>query len=282
MSSLAPAPPPFVFTLIPAAEAFHNEYELAIAPACRAAGAYVERTHGRIAPDDLLQQVQNLIAKADLVIAEMTSRNESVFYEAGYAHALGKSVILLTENAEDIPFDLKYYPHIVHGGRLGELKPELERRVRHLLALGAPGAAPAVPIEVQVESVWLSTDAPRAVRLYVTSPTDRQPTFWVSMYHEAARTTAQPVALQIGVLAPRRFEVEASNDPNLKSIDIEEGARRMYLSAEQFTILPGSWERTVFSVFVDHPREGDAPEVFAIRIFTADGFADFPFTASNA
>jgi hypothetical protein len=42
--------------------------------------------------------------------ALMTGRNPNVFYEVGYAHALGKIVLLLTQNGDDIPFDLKHRP----------------------------------------------------------------------------------------------------------------------------------------------------------------------------
>ena len=48
----------------------------------------------------------------------MTGRNPNVFYETGYAHALGKHVILLTQEAKDIPFDLKHYQHIIYAKRI--------------------------------------------------------------------------------------------------------------------------------------------------------------------
>src|SRR5258708_24485672 len=48
MSAPEAGPPPFILTLIPAAQEFNNEYELAIVPACKAAGAYIERADGRI------------------------------------------------------------------------------------------------------------------------------------------------------------------------------------------------------------------------------------------
>ncbi len=34
----------------------------------------------------------------------------------------GKPVILITRGADDIPFDLKHYPHIVYGGSIADLK----------------------------------------------------------------------------------------------------------------------------------------------------------------
>ena len=49
------------------------------------------------------------IAQSDLVIADLTGCNPNVFYELGLAHALRRPVILLTQDIEDIPFDLQLY-----------------------------------------------------------------------------------------------------------------------------------------------------------------------------
>ena len=60
----------------------------------------------------------------------MSGRNPNVFYETGYAHALGKKVILLTQNIDDVPFDMKHYPHIIYkSDSIASLKDELQRRV---------------------------------------------------------------------------------------------------------------------------------------------------------
>jgi hypothetical protein len=52
-----------------------------------------------------------------------------VFYEVGYAHAKGKLCILLTSNADDIPFDLKHQRHIVYGNSIVSLRRELEKEL---------------------------------------------------------------------------------------------------------------------------------------------------------
>lgn len=154
-------PPPFALVILPSGGAFDDSWERAIQPACKAAGAYAERFDAQLSPESGLQRMQNLIAKADLVIADMTQRHEDIFYAAGYAHALDKQVILLTGDEEDIPFDLKHYPHIVHGGSLPD-RTELERRARHLLDAAARGDAPlATPVEISVNKVVLSPDVPR-------------------------------------------------------------------------------------------------------------------------
>jgi hypothetical protein len=122
-------PKPFVFILMPFAEEFNDVYKLGIKPACISAGAYCERVDEQIFQESILDRVYNQIAKADLIISEMTGRNPNVFYETGYAHALGKKVILLTQKSDDIPFDLQHYPHIIYSGKISLLKEELERRV---------------------------------------------------------------------------------------------------------------------------------------------------------
>ena len=59
----------------------------------------------------------------------MTGRNANVFYEVGYAHALGKRAILLTRDVDDIPFDLKHFPHIVYGKSIMGLRDDLRVRI---------------------------------------------------------------------------------------------------------------------------------------------------------
>lgn len=123
-------PKPFVFVLMPFDKAFTDVYRLGIKTACEKAGAYAERLDEQLFAESMLQRIYNQIAKADVIVADMTDRNPNVFYEVGYAHALGKVVILLTRKDEDIPFDLKHYPHIIYGGAITDLIPQLEGRVK--------------------------------------------------------------------------------------------------------------------------------------------------------
>ena len=57
----------------------------------------------------ILQDIVARIARSDLIVADLTDRNPNVFYELGLAHALQRPVILLTQDIEDVPFDLKPY-----------------------------------------------------------------------------------------------------------------------------------------------------------------------------
>ncbi|MEO9335758.1 hypothetical protein ABI260_26050 [Pseudomonas guguanensis] len=60
----------------------------------------------------IIQDVVSLIDQSAIVICDCTGKNANVFYEMGIAHALGKEVVIITQNATDIPFDIAHLRHI--------------------------------------------------------------------------------------------------------------------------------------------------------------------------
>jgi nucleoside 2-deoxyribosyltransferase len=121
---------PFVLVIMPFDPDWTDLYEYGVKFACEAAGATCARVDEQIFLESILERIYAEIERADLIVSEMTGRNPNVFYETGYAHGLAKPVILLTTSADDIPFDLRHYPHVVHERRINVLRPELEKRVR--------------------------------------------------------------------------------------------------------------------------------------------------------
>jgi nucleoside 2-deoxyribosyltransferase len=122
-------PKPFIFVLMPFDPRYQDIYKFGIKGAAEDVGAYAERVDEQMYDEGILERVFNQINKADVVVADMTGRNANVFYEVGYAHALNKVVVLLTQNADDIPFDLKHRPHIVYGGMIEKLRADLQVRL---------------------------------------------------------------------------------------------------------------------------------------------------------
>lgn len=151
-------PKPFVFVLMPFSAAFDDAYEVAIRPACDSAGAYAERVDKQIFSGSIIDRVYNQIAKADLVVADMSERNPNVFYEVGYAHALGKTTILVTRAELDIPFDLRQYPHIVYGESLSRLKSELQRRIAWYVENPSKRVTTEEELEVRVNGTRVPCD----------------------------------------------------------------------------------------------------------------------------
>jgi hypothetical protein len=111
--------------------AFNDVYQLGIKQVCESLGAYCERVDEQVFDGRILDRIYNQIAKADIVVADMTGRNPNVFYEVGYAHGLDKKrMIMLTQRSEDIPFDLKDYPHIIYERQITKLREELDKKLR--------------------------------------------------------------------------------------------------------------------------------------------------------
>lgn len=123
-------PRAFAFVLMPFGPAFEDVYKVGIKAACQQAGLYCERLDEQIFDESMLQRIYNQIHKADIIVADMSTRNPNVFYEVGYAHALGKRVVLVTDNAGDIPFDLKHYFHIEYGKSIATLVEKLVPRLK--------------------------------------------------------------------------------------------------------------------------------------------------------
>lgn len=55
----------------------------------------------------VMEDVWKLICESPVIVADLTGRNANVFYEVGLAHAIGKKVIIISQDINDIPFDLR-------------------------------------------------------------------------------------------------------------------------------------------------------------------------------
>lgn len=120
----------FAFVLMPFDSAFDDVYQIGIKEAAEQAGIRAERLDEQIFVEGMLERIYRQIDVADIVIADMSHKNPNVFYEVGYAHAKDKLVILQTEDAKDIPFDLKHKRHIVYGDSLAYLRSELVKNLK--------------------------------------------------------------------------------------------------------------------------------------------------------
>lgn len=253
---------------------FKDLYELGIKSACSDAGAYCERVDEQIYDESILQRVYNQIAKADLIVAEMTGRNPNVFYEVGYAHALGKRVILLTEKVEDIPFDLQHYPHIVHGKRIVDLKPELSKRVRwcienpqgrsQMLSPTLECFVNKIPI---VGNPLVEEDSAQNLEVNITNSVSR---------------AIETVDFQVGLFVPKAllmlgcYHDRRGTDQIMFQGFHDAADRSLNLMQEGFQLLPGAWIK-FFVLLTRNKGSSPSEHAFVIRIFTPSGFLDFPF-----
>jgi hypothetical protein len=101
----ATANQPRAFVAIEYGEPFDTFYREVIEP--QAKKYYdVVRIDEKSEPGVIFQDMQREISQSDIVIAEITPANPNVFYELGYAQALGKPTILLAQRGGKLPFDI--------------------------------------------------------------------------------------------------------------------------------------------------------------------------------
>ncbi len=86
----------------------------------------------------VINDIVSLIARSRVVICDCTRRNPNVFYEAGIAHAIGKEVVLITQNRNDIPFNLRHLRYVEYLNNVEGLKKlgdEVKNRLNTILRL---------------------------------------------------------------------------------------------------------------------------------------------------
>lgn len=132
-SNLAPPNQHKIFVLMPFARKFDEIYRLAIKAPLESLGFDCERADEIYFTGEVAEKIFVNIKRADFIIADVTDRNPNVFIEIGYAHALGKKIILLTQRADDIPFDLHTQKHIIYGKNKLKLKEELMKTIQVII-----------------------------------------------------------------------------------------------------------------------------------------------------
>ena len=78
---------------------------------------------------NILKDIVVGIYSADVVIADLTGLNPNVFYELGLAHAMDKKVIIITQDVDELPFDIKSYranQYSLHFNKIPQLYTKLE------------------------------------------------------------------------------------------------------------------------------------------------------------
>jgi hypothetical protein len=260
---------------------FDDVYKLGIKQSCVDAGAYCERVDEQIFDESILERIYNQISKADVVIADMTNRNPNVFYEVGYAHALGKTTILLTKNSEDIPFDLKHYPHIIYNNKISKLKDELTTRVRWCVENAhAIDTNQKVEIDVYLEDKSLSN---KNIEYIVKKDKIPTPRFTL---HNVSFTTFNPGDYRIGIITDNNY-VGLRHSRESKTIKLPDGRLIHMCPFLDDVLYPNSY--TNFDILLEpkvlkytEERVNRRPEIvycddqeITIRVFTPNGTRDF-------
>jgi hypothetical protein len=127
---------PLCFAVMQFTEEFNVLYQDVIKPICESYGYKVVRADEFCTSGQIMDDVIQSIRSSALIVADITPDNANVFYELGFAHAIRKPTILLSDKRrERLPFDVSGLRTLFYDNTIGG-KAVVEARLRqHLDAL---------------------------------------------------------------------------------------------------------------------------------------------------
>jgi nucleoside 2-deoxyribosyltransferase len=117
--------------------AFREESEdtfTAIKEVCKERGLKWSRTDQDPTTNRVYQRIVSGIQRATFVIADVTIATLNVYYELGYAEALGKPVIVVAKDGTELPFDTRDIPTTLFRNQT-RLKATLSERIDALVGV---------------------------------------------------------------------------------------------------------------------------------------------------
>jgi hypothetical protein len=243
------------FVVMPFEPLYLAEYERVIKPALESAGLACVRGDEIYANQAIVQDIWLSIRRSRMVVAELSGRNPNVMYEIGLAHAIGKPIVFLTRNEDDVPFDLRALRYIFYDTNNpfwgDDLRTELSRLVISLLENPTMGkhlegvidettlpAAPRQPIAPASEIVapvdlsgvwyatWLSIKREREHQATMVIPTGHRAIFTASMTVTYERSGKQSIVQET---LSATFRDDSLTLRGVNYTYIEQGASRGYV-----------------------------------------------------
>ena len=108
----------------------------AIKDVCEKRGLEWNRTDQDPATDRIYQRIVQGIQRATFVVVDVTIPTLNVYYELGYAEALGKPILVVAKEGTELPFDTRDIPTMLFRNQT-RLKEALSKRIDSLLGLNA-------------------------------------------------------------------------------------------------------------------------------------------------
>jgi len=147
--------PDLVAVMMPFGKEFDPVYQ-AIKPACRAAGLRCLRADDIWEESTIIQDIFNLVFRAQVVLVDFTGKNPNVMYETGIAHTLGKDVLPISQSLSDVPFDMTHHrvlKYLPNREGLSKLTNALTKRLEQMGVTGGGPAGSSAPQEVDDDDV---------------------------------------------------------------------------------------------------------------------------------
>jgi hypothetical protein len=125
------------FVIMPFGGRFDELYQTTYAPAIQDLGLTPLRADEIYDNQPIIQDIDQSIRAATLILADVTGRNPNVNYELGAAHALKKEVVITTSDPADVPSDYRHIRYLIYNmerpGWDRYLAKEIQKTMRNIL-----------------------------------------------------------------------------------------------------------------------------------------------------
>jgi len=126
-----------IFMVMPFLESLKPVYDDHIRNVAKKMKLTIARGDDFFTTQSIISDIWNAIYSCKIVIADCTGRNPNVFYEIGMAHTLGKPVVLISQDKNDIPFDVQHIRYIVYEFTprgMSDFEERLKSAIKHILS----------------------------------------------------------------------------------------------------------------------------------------------------
>lgn len=107
------------FVIMDFSEKFKYIYTEVIKPVCDELNIECLRADEYNYPGSIIKDILDSIRDSDIIIADITPDNANVYFEVGYAYALGKNpVLLMDKEREKLPFDISSFRIIMYNNTI--------------------------------------------------------------------------------------------------------------------------------------------------------------------
>jgi len=126
---------PKLFVIMQFSAPFDELYSDVIQPVGTENGFAVVRADELHGPGLIIADIERQILEAKAIIADITPNNPNVYWEVGYAHAVRKPTVLITQHDTKLPFDVSPFRTLFYENTIAGKAKIVEGLRKHLAAI---------------------------------------------------------------------------------------------------------------------------------------------------
>lgn len=238
---------------------FDDYYAKAIKPAITDSGLKAIRGDEIYGAGVVLEDIYSQIKESSMLLADVTNKNPNVSYELGVAHALGKPVIIITQNEEDVPFDYKHIRHVKYDVKkvdwVDELKAIIKKNIEAILQ--APSNHLAIKPDLTVNTISTNIELVEYGKYLDDALINSRSCILISSGADQIRTYIESIS--VNSQSYKGLSIELYLRQRTSALRLDENVERLQTMASELSIdlkvFECSWDMIMISAIIHSTTE---------------------------